>query len=397
MRSTARRPREKRPNGQGGTWYSSTEGRWRAQYTDLQGATRNLSAKTEIEVTRRLEEAIAKRDSGLLGGLPSRTPTIGQWLDHWLATRDDLKPRSRERYEFDIQQRLKPLLGSTRLDKATPVQIEGAYRDLQRRLSASTVVHVHAVLRSAYKEAYRLGLVSANVMERVRAPRVERPEVVPLTLDEVKSLLEAARKHGPMAYARWAIALRWGPRQGEVLGLRWSDVDLQTGKVSIRQAVQRQKGKGLVFVTPKSRAGHRSFFVDSDTLKALVAWRKVQTEERLASARWVDHGLVFTTRNGGPIERNNDTRLWKQLLTQAGLRSFRIHDARHTAATYMLESGLTDRQVMEILGHSQISLTMNTYVHVSSRSLQGAAGRVALLHGVADTNPQEESRELVKV
>lgn len=106
MRNSAGQPREKRPNGRGGIWYSSTEGRWRAQYTDLQGQTRYLSSKTKAEVTRKLDEETAKRDAGVLGGLPSRTPTVGQWLDHWFEAKDNLKPRSRERHESDIDRRV---------------------------------------------------------------------------------------------------------------------------------------------------------------------------------------------------------------------------------------------------------------------------------------------------
>lgn len=389
MKSSTRRPREKRPNGEGGIWFSESEGRWRAQYADQHGKTRSLSSKTEAEVTRRLNKAIADRDAGILGGLPSMTPTIGEWLDHWLESRDDLKPRSRERYEFDIRKRLKPMLGSTRLDKATPVQIEAAYRKLREDLSASTVAHVHSVLRCAYKEAYRVGLVTTNVMGRVRPPKVVRTEVVPMSLDEAKRVLDAARAHGPMAYARWALALRWGPRQGEALGLRWSDVDLKSGKVWIRQAVQRQKGKGLVFVTPKSRAGRRSFTLDEGTRNALVTWRRAQAEIRLASDHWADHDLIFTTREGGPVERGNDGRQWKKLLADAGVGSFRVHDARHTAATYLLEVGVSERRVMEILGHSQIGLTMNTYAHVTDRSLCDAAARVSALYGVESESDSE--------
>ena len=382
MKSSTQRPREKRPNGAGGVWFSESEGRWRAQFADQQGKVRSLSSKTEAEVTQRLNKATSDRDAGILGGLPSMTPTIGEWLDHWLESRDDLKPRSRERYEFDIRKRLKPLLGSTRLDRASPVQIEGAYRKLREHLSASTVAHVHAVLRGAYKEAYRVGLVTTNVMDRVRAPKVVRTEVVPMSLDEAKRVLEAARVHGPMAYARWALALRWGPRQGEALGLRWSDVDLKSGTVSIRQAVQRQKGKGLVFVTPKSRAGRRSFVIDDDTRNALVTWRRAQAEIRLASDRWAEHDLIFATREGGPLERGNGGRQWKKLLADAGVGSFRVHDARHTAATYLLECGVSERALMEILGHSQIGLTMNTYAHVTDRSLSDAAVRVSVLYRV---------------
>ena len=392
MASRTQRPREKRPNSEGGIWYSQTEGRWRAQYTDQQGRLRSLSARTEAEVTRRLDEAISRRDAGVLGGLPSKTPTLGQWLDHWLGTRSDLKPRTRERYELDVHSRIKPILGSTRLDKLTAVQVEAAYRTLRQTLAPRTVAHVHAVLRVAYKEAYRVDLVPMNVMDKVRAPKIPQSEIEPMRLDEARRLLEAAREHSPMAYARWALALRWGPRQGEALGLRWSDVDLATGRVSIRQAVQRQQGHGLVFVTPKSRAGKRSFVVDEDTRAALALWRREQTQIRLASPLWADHDLVFTTAEGGPIDPRNEARQWSRLLDRAGLRHFRIHDARHTAATYLLESGVNERVLMEILGHSQISLTMNTYAHVTRGSLTDAARRVSALYD-SDAGPGSRVQE----
>ena len=379
---TAPRMRAKRPNGEGGYWYSSTEGRYRAQYTDVQGHLRSVSAKSEADITKKLSKAIDARDRGLLGGLASKTPTVGDWLDHWLGLRDDLRPRTREKYELDIRARIKPNIGSLRLDKLQPIQVESMYRALRERgLADTTVHHVHSVLHAAYREAFRLELVAVDVMDRVKAPKMSRKEINAPTLDQAKQILEAASEEGRRAYARWALALRWGMRQGEVLGLRWEDVDLDEGRVRVRQALQRQTGRGLVVEKPKSRAGQRTFTIDEDTLSALRAWRREQSERRLLLGQWPDHDLVFTGDRGNKIDGRNEHRIWKRILERAGVPHYRIHDCRHTAATIMLEAGIPDRVVMEILGHSQISLTLNTYVHVSRKTLDGTAEKVAAIYG----------------
>jgi integrase len=163
-----------------------------------------------------------------------------------------------EKYELDIRARIKPHIGTVRMDRLKPIQIEGTYRALRDAgLAANTVHHVHAVLHAACREACRLEVLPVNVMDRVQAPRQLAHEISPPTLDQAKSILEAARQSGSRDYARWMLALRWGPRQGEALGLRWQDVDLDSGEIRIRQAIQRIKSKGLVIGPTKSRAGRR--------------------------------------------------------------------------------------------------------------------------------------------
>ena len=374
--------RAKRPNGEGGYWYSAAEGRYRAQYADAQGRVRTLSSKTESDIVKRLSLAIDARDRGVLGGLPSRTPSVGDWLDHWLERRDDLRPRTREKYELDIRTRIKPSIGTQRLDKLQPIHVEAMYRALRDKgLADATVHHVHAVLKAAYREAFRMELIAANVMERVKAPKVSPKEINPPTLDQAKQILEAAAVEGRREYARWALALRWGMRQGEALGVRWQDIDLETGRVQVRQALQRQQGKGLVVTKPKSRAGERSFRLDEDTLAALRAWRREQSEQRLLVGQWPDHDLVFTGDRGNALDGHNEYRIWNRILERSGLPHFRIHDCRHTAATILLEAGIPDRVVMEILGHSQISMTLNTYAHVSRKAMDDTAGKVAAIYG----------------
>ena len=379
--SSTSRPRKKRLNGEGGYWYSASENRYRAQYIDLTGKTRSLSARTEADITRKLVEATNARDTGLLGGIPTATPTLGAWLKAWHDRSTHLAPSTSKRYALDIDLHIAPHLGAVRLDKVTPLAVENLYRHLQAGgLSANTVRHTHAVLRASFREAFRLGVVAVNVMDRVRAPKAVATHLTPPSLNQAKAVLECASTRGTRTYARWALALRWGPRQGEALGLRWSDVDLDTGLVQIRQALQRRTGEGLVMTTPKSRAGRREFCLDPDTLAALVAWRRDQVVLQVASPCWGDSDVVFTTDIGTPIDPRNDYEEWRTLLKAAGLPHFRVHDCRHTAATYILQQGISERVLMEILGHSQISLTMNTYAHVTAEALQDAARRVGEMY-----------------
>jgi integrase len=210
----------------------------------------------------------------------------------------------------------------------------------------------------------------------VDAPSVIRAEVVPLTSDDARAVLRAAE--GTRNGARWSVALALGLRQGEALGLPWDAVDLDAGTLRVRQALQRQKGKGLVIVEPKSAAGKRTVTLPRPLLDALRQHRTAQLEERLAAANvWQDHGLVFAQPNGRPLDPRSDHRAWRALLTAAGVRPTKLHDARHTAATVMLTMGVPARAVMQILGHSQISLTLGTYSHVMPELAQDAADRVA--------------------
>jgi integrase len=166
-------------------------------------------------------------------------------------------------------------------------------------------------------------------------------------------------------------------RQGEALGLAWNAVDLDVGTLTMRQALQRQPGNGLVPVQPKSRAGRRTIALPGPLRDALRAHRTAQLAERLAAGSlWQDNGLVFCQVDGRPIGPCNDHRAWRALLADAGVRQARLHDARHTAATLLLQQGVPARVAMEILGHSQISLTLGTYSHVVPEVAEDAARRM---------------------
>ncbi|MGY1615609.1 site-specific integrase [Geodermatophilus sp. SYSU D00691] len=188
-------------------------------------------------------------------------------------------------------------------------------------------------------------------------------------------MLNAAQ--GRRNAARWSVALALGLRQGEALGLTWSAADLEAGALTVRQALQRQPGSGLVFVQPKSRAGRRTIALPSQLRDALRAHRTAQLAERMvAGSVWEDYDLVFCQENGRPIDPRSDLRAQKSLLAAAGVRDARLHDARHTAATLLLQQGVPARVAMDILGHSQISLTLGVYSHVVPELAEDATRRM---------------------
>jgi integrase len=337
---------------------------------------RHVSGQRRADVVAKVRELERKRDAGT-GGAAGKAPTVSDWLDHWLDTIAirKVRPSTLNRYRQLVRNQLVPKLGHHRLDRLQPEHVETAYGELLEELSPASVLQAHRVLSRALKVAMQRGKVARNVCTLVDAPTVDRDEVQPLSGTEARSVLSAAS--GQRNAARWSVALALGLRQGEALGLPWDAVDLDAGRLTVRQALQRQPGKGLVLVQPKSRAGRRTIALPGPLREALKAHRTAQLAERLAAgSEWQDHGLVFCQPNGKPLDPRSDHRAWRGLLAAAGVRGARLHDARHTAATLLLTQGVPARVVMEILGHSQITLTLGTYSHVVPEIAQDAADRM---------------------
>jgi integrase len=191
---------------------------------------------------------------------------------------------------------------------------------------------------------------------------------------EAQAVLEAAK--GGRLEARWVIALTLGLRQGEALGLGWEHVDLDEGVIRVRRALKRVKGKGLIFGPVKSKKSNRDLPIFPELLPILRAHKKAQTAERLeAGTAWHDDGLVFCQVNGKPIDPSRDYQSWQALLKTAGVKRYRLHAARHSAATFLLLEGVDTRVVMELLGHSQISVTAR-YQHVVDEAKKTATAKV---------------------
>ncbi len=210
-------------------------------------------------------------------------------------------------------------------------------------------------------------------------PRIEAKEVEVLSTEEVAELLDAVRSDRLAAIYQVALAL--GLRRGEVLGLRWDDVDLEGEALAVRQSLQRVSGS-LELTELKTASSRRTIALPSIITEALRAHRMRHRVERLrAGAAWRDSGLVFTTRQGGPIEPRNLTRHFHRLLDQAGLPRRRFHDLRHTCASLLLAQGVQARDIMETLGHSRIGTTMDLYAHVQEPGRRAVARQMELRCG----------------
>jgi len=337
---------------------------------------RHVAADKRAEVVRRVHELEEQREDGIVL-VEGRALSVEQWMTLWLDTiaARRVRPSTLVGYRT-CGKRIDTQLGHLRLDRLQPEHLERFYRQLdQEGLSPTTVLLHHRVLSRALKVAMQRGRVARNVATLVDAPTPRRDEVEPLTKAEARLLLDAAR-HLPNG-ARWSVALALGLRQGEALGLLWDAIDLDAGTLTVRWALQRQTGKGLVLVPPKSKAGRRTIKLPDPLRDALRQHRAQQAGQRLAAGSlWQDGGFVFCQPNGRPLDARRDWQAWKDLLRSAGVRDARLHDARHTAATLLLQQGVPARVAMQILGHSQIQLTLGTYSHVVPELAQEAADRM---------------------
>lgn len=338
---------------------------------------RHVSAAKRAEVVRKVRALEQQRDSGVVQAA-GRAPTVAEWLGHWLDTIAVRKVRAStlQGYRGKVSSRIIPAVGHHRLDRLQPEHLEAWYLELEDEgLAPATILQLHRILSRALKVAMQRGKIARNVCSLVDAPSLRREEVVPFSAAEARALLAAARDL--RNEARWSVALALGLRQGEALALRWEDIDLDIGTLTVRRSMQRLVGKGLVFDEPKSRAGRRAIMLPNGLRDALRAHRAAQLEERLAAgSAWQENGLLFAQVNGRPIDPGSDWKSWKALLALAGVRDARLHDARHTAATLLLQQGVPARVAMQILGHSQISLTLGTYSHVVPELAQEAAERI---------------------
>ncbi|MFH9870272.1 tyrosine-type recombinase/integrase [Streptomyces lydicus] len=393
--------RAKRPDGASSIYFGK-DGYWHGRVTvgvrdDGRPDRRHVMSKvSEAEVIRKVRELEKQRDAGKVRK-PGRPWTVKAWLLHWVE--EIAKPSVRENtyagYEVAVRVHLIPGVGAHRLDKLEPEHLERFYTKMLANGSKPATAHqAHRTIRTALNHAMRRGHVTRNVAMLAVPPRIEDEEVEPYDIEEVQRLLaEAAKLRNS---ARWSIALALGLRQGEALGLRWSDVDLNAGILRVRKNRLRPKylhgcggecgrkpgyckqriRKNEDTANTKSRAGRRVIGVPDELARLLELHRQEQERERVRAAQeWHETGFVFTSPTGQPLMPSTDYDVWKQLLTDAKVRDGRLHDARHTAATVLLILGVPERVVMQIMGWSSTAMAAR-YQHVTGGILADVAQRV---------------------
>jgi integrase len=363
-----------------GNIYLRRDGRWEARVQVGWDGGRRRRKSFYGKTRRGVQEQLTRALRDLQQGLPVATDerqTVENYLRKWLTevVRPAQRPRTYTTYEGWVRCHLVPELGRIRLVALTPQHVQSMMnRLLASGLSPRSVLHLRAVLRTALNQAVRWGVLRRNVAALVDPPHVPRFEIHPFSPDEARAFLviAAADRLG----ALYTVALAVGLRQGEALGLQWEDLDLDRGLLTVRHALQRIDGK-LQLAEPKTQMSRRTIALPTFAVVALRRHRGQQLREQLwAGSRWRENALVFTSTVGTPLDGSAVTRRLQRLLIEANLPKLRFHDLRHSAATLLLVQGVHVRVVMETLGHSQVSLTLNTYSHVSPTLQREAAMRM---------------------
>lgn len=357
----------RRGNGEG-MIRPRADGLWEARLTLPGGRSKSFYGRRRQDVQRKLDEA--KRDLAQGFAPQDGRLTLGQYLAEWLETckPPQLRPSTYLGYERYVRKDLTPTLGAIPLMRLTPLLVQRLYADkLAEGLASTTVRHLHACLRKALQDALRQGIVARNVADLVKAPPMRTVAMRVWTPEQVRQVRAAAQ--GDRLEALWTLALSTGMREGELLGLRWSDVDVEAGELQIQRALARGVARHRELAPPKTAASRRRIRLTAQAVSALRRHRALQAEERLvAGPAWASAGerdLVFTNTVGNALDPTNLIRAaFKPLLARAGVPVIRFHDLRHTAATLLLKEGIPVKVVSELLGHSDVALTLRVYAHV---------------------------------
>ena len=345
-----------------GTIYTTKDGRLRAAVTVPDALTgdpvrRYLSGRTDAEIKRKLKDARAERAT------VGRTPTVAAWADRWLAlVAHRVRPATLRVYRTALRRHVIPALGRVELARLRPSDVEGMTAGMiDAGSAASTAALARRVLVVCLTDAARDELIVRNVARLARAPRTAQPFRRALSADEARAFLAAVASDplGPLV----ALGIATGLRRGELLALRWSDVDEAAGTLTVARALARSAGGGYAVAEPKSRRARRTIALPILARDALRRQGQAQTREReAAGSAWQDRdGLIFADPIGRPWHPDSVTSAWGALVRRSGIGHLRLHDLRHTAATLSLSAGLPVRDVADMLGHSSPSITLDVY------------------------------------
>jgi integrase len=354
----------KRGNGEGSVYQRKSDGLWVGSVSLENGKRKVFYGKTKKEVTEKLITARHEQLQGVLVTAPAQT--VKDYLEHWLeeVQKPTIRTSSYVKYRKVIYTYIIPAIGKVQLQKLTPQRVQSLYTSkLKEGLAPKTVQSIHGVLHKALDNAVKWNLIARNVCDVVSPPRVPQTEKQVLTVQQARLLLDHVKKH--RLEVLLTVALTTGMRRGEILALRWSDINLEEGSLQVKRTVDYITHYGYVETEPKTARGRRKILLSSFVVEMLNAHCLAQMEERhKAGDKWIDKNLVFCGLLGDFFNPNYLLRVFKKILEDAGLPRMRFHDLRHSAATILLSMNVHPKVVQEMLGHSTINMTLDTYSHV---------------------------------
>jgi len=370
--STRKRYRSK--NGQPRTYFDNNTGRYIAPgVVYLPNGERKLVRGSGVRksIAEAKRDRLVKKYESLIEIDSRDLSLVGDYCQHWLDNvkpSTDLRRRTRVGYQNAINKWIRPYLGHTRIGDLNREDIQQLYAQMGKsNKSRSSMNQVRAVLSQALDEAMVSGYIKSNLVKFVKLPKKKRPTPIYLSTEEVLAIKKRAIEKGE--WLRWALALLYGMRQGECLGLRWEDVSFTNESLQVRRSQGRVPGKGLVLEDLKTSSSVRNLPLPKEILELFKQHKREQLEQRLKlGTNWIETGQVFTTSIGTPVDNGNDRKAWDKLLRESGVRPIKLHAARHTAATTFLAKGTNIVVVSELLGHSNIQTTVEYYAHVKDDS-----------------------------
>ena len=370
---------KRRANGEGNI-RKRKDGRWEGRYTagrdpeTGKAIYRNVLGKTQAEVKEKLKKAIEASKS--LDVTRAGKYTVGEWMEVWFEhyAKVKVRPSSHQTYRGYIDNHIKPSIGGIPLEKLTSLDLQKLYKKMMEEgrvdrleskrqskgLSPKTVRNLHQILSSAMKLAQEQKLIRTDPTEGCALPRLEHREMQTLPVEQLQSFLKEAKESG--VYELYYLELATGLRRGELLGLKWEDIDLERGDLRVRRQVARINGE-VVEAPLKTKNAYRTLPLAEDTIGVLEAQRK-----KAGSSPW-----VFPSPAGGPISPDSVLHMLHRVLKRAGLPRLRFHDLRHTFATTALQNGVDVKTVSGMLGHFSAGFTLDTYAHVTTASQRQAA------------------------
>ncbi|MCL6598957.1 MAG: site-specific integrase [Alicyclobacillus macrosporangiidus] len=331
--------------------------------------------RTKREAERGLAEKLQEIQSGVY--VEPTKDTLGAFLMSWLADKQQqIRPGTYRSYRWLVEHRILPQLGSVRLADLKPAHLQAAYRawlESDPPLSPRSVRYAHALIHAALDRALKWGLVARNVADAVDPPRQERHEITVWTPEDVAAFLEANEDAEPRYFVGFVLAIYTGMRKGEILALRWEDIDAERGVLYVRNTLVWSRGEPI-FQPPKTDRSRRAVALSDTVLAALRRHRALQAQDRLLyGTEYQDNGLVLARPDGRPLYTRTFDDAWYRALERAPVPKIRFHDLRHTHASLLLAQGTHPKIVSERLGHSTITLTLDTYSHLLPGLQQRAA------------------------